>query len=316
MRSWLPHGPSPVILMYHRVADEDFDPWGLAVAPAAFREQLEWLAKHRTILSLVEFAALHQRRSLPNDAVAVTFDDGYSCVREIAPLLQSLGVRATVFLPVDLIGTGKPFWWDELEEIVLTCEASTLSLDGKEVAIAPVTANDVRWLPRTEPNTPRKSGFQEILTRVTRKKPSERESIMDELRSQVRRPCEAPPYKQPLRPEEVREIAGGGVEFGSHTRAHPWLPDLSLEEQRQEIHGSVERLHALTGTRPTAFAYPYGVWDKRSLRLVEEAGFNCACTVGGRSVSTRSHHLALPRVRVGNWDAAGLEQALAGLLPA
>ena len=40
----LPRRPRPAILMYHRIAHETFDPWGLAVQEAVFAEQLEWLA--------------------------------------------------------------------------------------------------------------------------------------------------------------------------------------------------------------------------------------------------------------------------------
>ena len=54
-RAWLPHRPYPAILLYHRIADETFDPWGEAVAPTNFREQLEWLAGNRTLLRLTDF---------------------------------------------------------------------------------------------------------------------------------------------------------------------------------------------------------------------------------------------------------------------
>ena len=33
--------PRGLILMYHRVADADLDPWGLSVSPAHFAEQLD-----------------------------------------------------------------------------------------------------------------------------------------------------------------------------------------------------------------------------------------------------------------------------------
>ena len=41
----------PVILMYHRVASPLIDPWGLAVTPDHFRDQLTTLAQRRTILA-------------------------------------------------------------------------------------------------------------------------------------------------------------------------------------------------------------------------------------------------------------------------
>src|SRR5438270_773320 len=74
----------PVILMYHRIADEKFDPWGLCVTPDRFANQLSWVAKNRTPVPLPEFAELHRRGVLPDNAIAVTFDDGYACTAKIA----------------------------------------------------------------------------------------------------------------------------------------------------------------------------------------------------------------------------------------
>ena len=311
----------PAILMYHRIAEEPFDPWGLAVAPGRFREQLSWLVRNRTVLGLEEFGELHRRRSLPPEAIAITFDDGYACIKETAaPLLSEFGVRATVFLPVDLIERRQPFWWDELEDIVLEHHDLNLCVDGEAVSLGPRAPADRHWTPRSEATTARQSAFEEILTRITRKRPAERDRIMNELRNQqashVRPPNGGAQSKRPMSPEEIRAIAGPIVDVGSHTRTHPWLTGLAREEQREEICGSVDRVEAVTGYRPTAFAYPYGHSDEQSRRLVADAKFAVGCLTGDRGVSRRSRCVALPRVRIGDWSAKELERVLAGLRPA
>ena len=48
--------------------------------------------------------------------VAVTFDDGFRSVREVGlPVLESLGVPATLFVPTALIGRREPFAWPGLD---------------------------------------------------------------------------------------------------------------------------------------------------------------------------------------------------------
>ena len=317
VRARLPRGPQPAILMYHRIADEPFDPWGLAVTPTHFSDQLSWLAAHRTVLRLADFAALHRAGALPRDAIAVTIDDGYACSSALAaPLLEQFRIPATLFLPIDLIERERPFWWDELEQIVLGHPGPNLSVGGTDIAIGAAEPADRRWPPRSKPTTARQAAFEAILTAVTRKSPDERDRIMDDLRRQTAPLDELPPAKRPLSPVEARRLAGTIIELGGHTRSHPWLPDLDDDHQRREIGGCIDRLHELTGTRPTAFAYPYGTSDERSRRLVEESGIECACVTGDLGVSPRSSSLALPRMRVGDWDAAGLQQALARLVPA
>jgi peptidoglycan/xylan/chitin deacetylase (PgdA/CDA1 family) len=303
--------------MYHRIAEDSFDPWGMAVKPAHFREQLAWLAQNRTLLRLQEFADLHRRGLLARNAVSITFDDGYSCAGEVAaPLLEQFRTPATIFLPVDLIERRRPFWWDELEEIVLGYGEPTITIDEEEIPLGQASPADRRWSPRCPAATPRQSAFEEILSRITRKKPAERDSIMDDLRRHARRSDGDRSSKRPMTPEEVRRIASDRVEFGSHTRTHPWLPQLGPEEQAAEIGGSIDRLQSLTGSRPISFAYPYGMSDKPSRQMAESAGFDCACVTGDLAVSRRTASFALPRVRVGDWDAQGLESALSSLLPA
>jgi hypothetical protein len=44
-------GPQPLVLMYHRVADLSIDPWGLAVKPVHFEEQLDVLRRNPQLLN-------------------------------------------------------------------------------------------------------------------------------------------------------------------------------------------------------------------------------------------------------------------------
>ena len=58
--------------------------------------------------------------------------------------------------------------------------------------------------------------------------------------------------------DQVREWAGQGIEFGSHTRTHPHLTSLSAEQLTDEIDGSREDLQNLLGVEVLSVAYPYG----------------------------------------------------------
>src|SRR5262245_22898042 len=68
----------PVILMYHRIADDPVDHWQLAVSPARFEEQLQVVRRTRHPLSLIKFVRHLMAGTLPPNAVALTFDDGYA----------------------------------------------------------------------------------------------------------------------------------------------------------------------------------------------------------------------------------------------
>jgi len=303
-----PRRPRPVILMYHRVAEEPFDPWGTTVSPARLAEQLAWLICDRTVLPLAEFAARKSEGTLPDDAVALTFDDGYACNAEIAaPMLERFRAAATFFLTIDAIEKSRPFWWDELEEITLGHEGPALFLDRNRISLGSKQAGDRRWKPAAPPRTPRQQAYHQLQRTLVTRKPAEIDRAMSELRSQT---CAAAPSKGPMTADAVRRIAGSRIDFGSHSLSHAWLTSLSQAEQSAEIRTSADRCATLTGSRPRSFAYPFGDFDRHSIRLAEDAGYDCACSTEAAVVTPTSAPFALPRVQVGNWSAKRLQRVL------
>jgi peptidoglycan/xylan/chitin deacetylase (PgdA/CDA1 family) len=297
--------------MYHRVAHDSFDPWGLAVSPALFDEQLRWLAANRTVLSLAEFAMRHRRGTLPASAVALTFDDGYDCVAETAaPMLEQARLPATIFIPAELIERGRAFWWDELQDIVLGHGGGELVLLGATISLGPTSAKDRSWRPGAPPKTPRQSAFQKIWAALREKRPKELDEAMENLRGQARicNPIDVP---RPMTPEKARKLASANIAFGSHALTHPWLTSLGHPEKEREIRASIEACETVTGTRPTTFAYPYGNRDAESERIVEAAGFDCACGTTPTAVNAASQLFSLPRIQIGNWTARQLARAVA-----
>ncbi|MFN2571686.1 MAG: polysaccharide deacetylase family protein [Gemmatimonadales bacterium] len=114
---WLHRARLP-ILCYHSVLEDAMavvGPDPLLHLPARdFGRQLEFLARHYRVISLVD--AVEQLRaggSPPPRSVVLTFDDGYANnVHVAAPLLAQHGFPATIFLATDYVGRDR-FWWDD-----------------------------------------------------------------------------------------------------------------------------------------------------------------------------------------------------------
>ena len=77
---------------------------------------------------------------------------------------------------------------------------------------------------------------------------------------------------------QIREMQKYGVEFGSHTLTHPYLPDVSDAQLQQEVTESKLRLEELLGVEVTSFAYPFGGVDRRVRAAVAAAGYKVAFT--------------------------------------
>src|SRR5262249_8195308 len=113
MPRWFPS--RSLILMYHRIARVERDVWSMCVTPEHFEEHLEVLSRHRPV-RLNEWKPRGWFKG--SLSCAITFDDGYADNLHAACLLKRFGIPATFFVTTGYIGSGREFWWDELERVV------------------------------------------------------------------------------------------------------------------------------------------------------------------------------------------------------
>src|SRR5262249_42280820 len=106
-----PANVAGLILMYHRIAELQFDPWGLAVSPRHFAEHLEVLRKHGQPRPLTQAVkALQRQEEVEGRPLVITFDDGYADnLYNAAPLLDRYDVPATLFLATGYIDGAREF---------------------------------------------------------------------------------------------------------------------------------------------------------------------------------------------------------------
>ncbi|MET7681843.1 polysaccharide deacetylase family protein [Streptomyces sp. NPDC005423] len=98
--------------------------------------------------------------------------------------------------------------------------------------------------------------------------------------------------------DQVRELAGAGVEIGGHSHTHPQLDQLDDDTLRAELVRCKEIVTGQLGAVPASFAYPYGYSSRRVRRAVREAGFAQALAVGNALARRRQGPYALRRVTV------------------
>ncbi|MGR9050314.1 polysaccharide deacetylase family protein [Halobacillus faecis] len=76
----------------------------------------------------------------------------------------------------------------------------------------------------------------------------------------------------PEEKEKLKKIHEMGFAIGNHTASHASLPDLSEEEQREEIVGLNDTIEEIIGERPVFFRAPFGQNTDYSKQLAEEEG--------------------------------------------
>jgi peptidoglycan/xylan/chitin deacetylase (PgdA/CDA1 family) len=80
-----------------------------------------------------------------------------------------------------------------------------------------------------------------------------------------------------LNPDQILEMAEGGMHFGGHSRSHPWFDWIDVPARTAEIQASSNWLEEFE-PGPWAFAYPYGGLSDDSPSLLKTHGFAAAFT--------------------------------------
>lgn len=329
MRSLLRHFVDRgIILLYHRITDDDNDPWGMNVSPARFAEHMETLAAEVEALALSDAVrSLTSRRALER-FVSVTFDDGYADNLTVAkPILTRLGIPSTMFVPTTYVDSGEEFWWDKLQRLVL--EPSTLPpevvlhISGMEhrwqlgafERYDQSTANEHRaWRVWVHPPTERHQLYLALHRLLLPLSYAEQHEVLDALAAQRATDVPEVVRHRVLSADEVREfVEPEQFDVGAHSKTHPVLSKLSVGDQRLEVRGSRKRLEDIIGGPVTTFAYPYGATDTYTTatkQVVRDARFECACANRPGWVGIGIDTFELPRFQVKDWEARDFRRNL------
>jgi peptidoglycan/xylan/chitin deacetylase (PgdA/CDA1 family) len=77
----------------------------------------------------------------------------------------------------------------------------------------------------------------------------------------------------------LAEVAGAGVEIGSHSRSHPHLDTAPADRARREINDSRSELEDRLQVEVRSFAYPFGHSSPAVRRMVADAGYSSGVAV-------------------------------------
>ena len=286
--------PPILVLAYHRVADLPLDPQGLAVRPEHFRSQLRFLSEHYQLLRLED-----SWPRVEKPAAVVTFDDGYADNATAAlPILEEEEVPATFFVSVGAVESGTEFWWDELERWLLTGASlpNPIEMD--------TGANRFAWPTKTPED--RQSLYRALHARLRASRPAGREHVLEALRVAAEGVAWARPSHRPLTTAEIARLGQSRwASVGAHGVTHTPFSTLSLEEQRDELRTSRDRLQSWSGAAVTTFSFPFGGrrdFTRDSVRLAREAGFRRVAANAPGQVHRWSDPFVIPRFLVRDWD--------------
>ncbi len=98
---------------------------------------------------------------------------------------------------------------------------------------------------------------------------------------------------------QIKAMQAAGMTIEPHTRTHETLAGRTYQWQKDEIVGSIESIKKALDNEPRYFAYPYGSYDRTTLKILAEAKIMGAFTTRDGAVnSVRNQQFTLPRLRI------------------
>ncbi len=274
VRAALPSNIS--ILAYHRIAEPDaIDFYGLkdnvSATPRGFKEQLDYIKGEYNAISFDDLTAVMcGQKKLPENAVLITFDDGYlDNLTTALPELVRRDLPAVLFaVPGFLDGHTYPFWdWVTWAFHNSPKRAADLPLLGQRAWQAGDDAEQVAddWIEasRLTPHTE----FRRALAGLSR--------VLE-----LPLPSDAPPGLL-MNWDDLQLMMQAGVTIGAHSVTHPILEQSSSNRAMREIKLSREILEERTKAKVSAFAYPSGLFTTAHEDMLAAAGYTCGFRVEG-----------------------------------
>ncbi len=310
----------PAVLGYHRVIDLDIDTWGMAVSPLDFENQIKLVSRYaREELSRLAVDGSSRR-------IHIVFDDGYVDNLEYAlPILKRYHVPATVFLATGFVGTGREYWWDHLERILLLPGKLPENLDlpfadgrlavplGRDWDYSEADFERYRhWRAWMAPPTMRHQVYSLLWYVLYRAEPAARDRLIAALDEWASFDGSPRPGYAPVTADQVREMQKEGISFGAHTVNHLSFSQYDEGLLSEEIRESITTVREITGTECRIFSYPHGdTGGATGKRLLEKHGIERAFTSKAGRIRRDQDPLLIPRYFVGN-DGERLVRKLVG----
>jgi peptidoglycan/xylan/chitin deacetylase (PgdA/CDA1 family) len=266
------------VIAYHGVGESPSNTV-MHVSPRRLQEQLEFLRDRYRVVPLRVLVDRWRTGESTRNFVAISFDDAYAGVLIHAlPVLRSLDIPATVFVASDYADLGAEYWWDYVErqrtasggrEWTQTLDTVGLSDAHKS---APTTVDQIR---------------NRVLARFAGRWPRELSSGGESV------------WRSLTFAELQLLAADERIEFGVHTLSHPALPLLPYDEQVDEIRNNLALLRNRLPRVIPVVAYPYGLYDRTTVRAARAAGMIAGLTMEGRATAARPDPMTAPRIGAG-----------------
>lgn len=238
-------GNGVYIILFHTIFDpDDHTNWESSYNKVAtpidfFEEHIDYLSNNADAVRLEEIPALFRSGDVDRPLFCITFDDAYlSCLTKAAPVLEKHNIQPTLFVNSNF-SFGDEVYYRVKEQMLI-------SHGFRESLVRCYRQMRGYSLPETVNLRALSKKFYEY---------GQTEQVIEECWNRNQMPELARVH---LNAEDLTQLERRGWSVGVHTKSHPNLCNLTVEQHEYEIVGCYNDLEA-RGLRPIKWlSYPHG----------------------------------------------------------
>ncbi len=298
------------ISMYHYVRDlqNSWYPEIKGLNVDLFKKQIAFLKNRFTPVTVEEVIAFFDEGiPLPDDALLLTFDDGYiDHFTTVFPILQENNIQGTFFIP------GKTFSENILLDVnkihfVLASAPIKDLYDEVLKYIDDILINNECDLPSKE-ELIRKYAIDERFdsSEVVFVKRMLQTVLPESIRNRITTSLFAKfvgldegkfARELYMNMDQIKCMKRNGMYIGLHGYDHYWLGNLPKEEMEADIKASLSALSDVVDIKTYIMNYPYGNYNEEVLSYLRKTGCKLGMTTEVRIANvTKDNRLLLPRL--------------------
>ncbi|WP_423818755.1 polysaccharide deacetylase family protein [Salinimicrobium sp. TIG7-5_MAKvit] len=237
------------VLAYHDVVDVQ-----------NFEDQISYLSMNFSIVSMSQIKNhLYNGKTLPKNALAITFDDGdYTLLEKGIAILKKYEVHSCVFVITELINSETDFWWNRVRMGEKENGNSALDVSGIINMLKSISNKD-------------------RLEKLSNYKPS---------------------FRKQLTGKDLKVLNSNAMIIANHSHTHPMFNKCTPQEIQTELNCTKRFFKDFKLGNYGIFAYPNGNYDDDSEKLLKENNIEMAFLFDHKINSTKIDPLRISRIRV------------------
>lgn len=272
-----------------------------------FRKQMEFFQANCSVVRMEQvIEAISGGEELPENAVLLTFDDGYIDNFTFAfPILEEFGFQGSFFIPGKTFTTHQLLDVNKIHYILASADIKKLVSDVKE------KMDFYRGIEFDYPPTDELWNQYAVDGRFDGKDTVFVKRILqtvlpEKLRNQISSDLfekyvgiteETLAYELYMTPEQIRTLKRHGMYIGIHGYDHYWLGNLCKEKMEKDITKALDVMDEFIDRKKWVMNFPYGNYNSEVLEFIEKNGACIGVTTEVRIAELgKDPALELPRL--------------------